>query len=124
MENSNQKKNKHDITDVEIIEDENNSHPIRTKINRIGKIVLIAGGVAILTYLVIRRFTKKKKKKGKKTDYKTELITYAIEESGIARSIRNYISAFLLSVAKNQLVKLLSWIVTQPSDKTEKNQAN
>jgi|JI10StandDraft_1071094.scaffolds.fasta_scaffold834049_2 hypothetical protein len=85
---------------------------------RTGKIVLIAGGVAILTYLVIQNFTKKKKKKKKYVEDSMDLIGSVFTDSEIMKNIRNSIATFLLSVAKQKLMDLLKWVYASSPKKS------
>ena len=92
----------------------------RTSFGRVGKIILIAGGVAILTYLVIQNFTKKKKKKKNKGLEKdgVDLIGTMFADSDIMKNIRTSIATFLLSIAKQKLLDLLKWVYSTSPKKS------
>ena len=78
---------------------------------KIGKIALIAGGVVLLTYLLVRG---KKKSKNKKVIHvdgnKYSLATAKESEPFIVKQIRRYMIIFLASLAKQKLASYLQKI--------------
>ena len=86
---------------------------------KIGKMAMIAGGIAFAGYILFDIFTKKNKKK--KLVLKTENTKLPNaskpKESWIVSSIKGYILAFLISIAKEKLLEALSHL-KEEEDKT------
>jgi hypothetical protein len=78
---------------------------------KIGKIALVAGGVILLTYLLVRGKKKPKNKKIIQVDgNKYSLATSADSEPFIVKQIRRYMIIFLASLAKQKLASYLQKI--------------
>jgi hypothetical protein len=85
---------------------------------RIGKIALIAGGVAFAGYILAELFFAKKKK----TYPSNQLKPIKDKDPWIVKSIKGYILAFLLTIAKEKIITALEQLNTsdaannKPSD--------
>lgn len=92
---------------------ENQIESIKQKGFNIGKIALIAGGVAFAGYILVDLLTGKKKKKVNK-DAIIKIDTSNLpekekkEDSFIVASIKSYIIAFLIGIAREKLLEALA----------------
>ncbi len=91
------------------------------KAHRLGKVLLIAGGVAVVTYIVISGLSKKKKRKKAQDEQQAkEVVVKQAEESELFKSIKEHITTFLLGLAKQKLNDLMRVLKTPRSEDVKK----